>query len=115
MQGKVNENCYTMTFGGDYGYKDGADSMILSACAESIILSVLHAETMILSVHAEADAESMILSAHAESLVFSAHAIILSACASVCAESINSQRALRVSLNCLLDVSIFIFVMVTKN
>ncbi len=27
--------CYTMTFGGDYGYKDGTESMILSAGAES--------------------------------------------------------------------------------
>ncbi len=30
---------YAVTFGGDYGYKDGAESMILSACADSIILS----------------------------------------------------------------------------
>jgi hypothetical protein len=28
-----NENCYAMTFGGDYGYKDGAESIILSAGA----------------------------------------------------------------------------------
>ncbi len=28
-----------MTFGGDYGYKDGAESMILSVRTESIILS----------------------------------------------------------------------------
>ncbi len=34
-----NENCYAMLFGGDYGYKVGNESMILSACAESIILS----------------------------------------------------------------------------
>ncbi len=77
-----------MTFGGNYGYKEGAESLILSA---------LHSESMILSVQAEAHTESMILSAHAESMMLSAHAIILSACASVCAVSINSQRALRVN------------------
>jgi hypothetical protein len=33
-----------MTFGGDYGFKDRAESMTLSVCAESIILSV-HVET----------------------------------------------------------------------
>ncbi len=39
----------------------------------------------------------MILSAHTESMILSAHTIILSACASVCTESINSQRALIVN------------------
>ncbi len=71
--------------------------MILPAHGESIILSVLHAESMILSVHTEAHDESMILSAHAESMMLSVHAIILSACTSACAESINSQHALRVN------------------
>ncbi len=40
----ANENCCTMTFGGDMVSK-----MILSACAESIMLSMLPAESMILS------------------------------------------------------------------
>jgi hypothetical protein len=36
-----NENRYAMTFGGDYDFKDGAESMILPAPpAESMILSV---------------------------------------------------------------------------
>jgi hypothetical protein len=78
-QHRLDENHYTMTFGGDYGYKDGAESMILSA---------LHAESMMFSAHTEA---------HAESMILSAHAIIVSAFASVCAESITSQRALRVN------------------
>jgi hypothetical protein len=39
LQPLYNENCYAMTFGGDYGYNDGAESMILSAHAKSIILS----------------------------------------------------------------------------
>jgi hypothetical protein len=34
-----NENCYAMTFGGDYGYKDGTESIILSVCTERMILS----------------------------------------------------------------------------
>jgi hypothetical protein len=40
MGGSVGEVHYAMTFQGDYGYKDGAESIILSACgAESMILS----------------------------------------------------------------------------
>ncbi len=35
-----NENHYAMTFGGDYGYKDGAEIKILSVGSESMILSV---------------------------------------------------------------------------
>ncbi len=54
----VDENRYAMTFGGEYGFKDGAESMILSACAESIILSAGGTESMMLS----APSESMILS-----------------------------------------------------
>jgi hypothetical protein len=37
---KTNENCCAIMFGGNYGFKDGAESMILSALpVESIILS----------------------------------------------------------------------------
>jgi hypothetical protein len=43
-------NCYAMTFGGDYGFKDSTESMILSAHAESIILSAGGAESMMLLV-----------------------------------------------------------------
>jgi hypothetical protein len=43
-----NENCSAVTFGGDYGYKDGAERMILSVGAESMILSAC-AESIILS------------------------------------------------------------------
>jgi hypothetical protein len=39
-----------MTFGGDYGFKDGTESMIVSVRAESIILSVGGTESMMLSV-----------------------------------------------------------------
>ncbi len=53
-----NENCYAMTFGGDYGFKDGTESMILSARAESIILSASNTESIIPSAH---HAESKIL------------------------------------------------------
>ncbi len=42
------ENRYAMTFGGDYGYKDSAEIMILSAGAESMRLSA-QAESMVLS------------------------------------------------------------------
>jgi hypothetical protein len=75
-----------MTFGGDYGYKDGTVSIILSACTESIRLSA-HTESIILSalpakslILSAPPAESMILSAHAESMILSVHAesIILS-------------------------------------
>jgi hypothetical protein len=38
-----------MTFGGDYGFKDGTEIMMLSAPAESIILSAGNAESMMLS------------------------------------------------------------------
>ncbi len=88
-----------MTFGvGEYHYKDGAESMILSAPhAESMILSAPHTESMILSAHAEVHTQSMILSAHNESMILTVHAIILSSCPSVLAESIISQRVLRVS------------------
>ncbi len=86
-----------MTFGGDCDYKDGTESMILSACAESMILSVPHAESMILLVHTEAHAESMTLSVHNESMILSVHAIILSECTLASAESINSQRVLKVN------------------
>jgi hypothetical protein len=67
-----------MTCGGNYGYKHGAESMILSACVESMILSV-HAESIILSAP---PTESMILSARIESIILSAHyaeSMILSA------------------------------------
>ncbi len=40
MLPSVNENRYAMTFGGDYGFKDSAESMILSASAESMMLRV---------------------------------------------------------------------------
>ncbi len=93
----TNENSYTMTFGGDYGYKDGAESMILAECAKSIILLAPQTESMIISAHTEAHVESMILSVHAESMILSAHAIILSAYASTCVDSINSQHVLRVN------------------
>ncbi len=33
----IDENRYAMAFGGEYGYKDGAESMILSVGAESMI------------------------------------------------------------------------------
>ncbi len=37
---QINENCYALTFGGDYGFKDGAESIILSTGgAESMMLS----------------------------------------------------------------------------
>ncbi len=40
---------YAITFGADYGFKDSAESMILSVPpAESMILSVLPTESMIL-------------------------------------------------------------------
>jgi hypothetical protein len=55
-----NVNRCTMTFGGDYGFKDSAEIVILSACAESIILSAPPAESIILSAPS---AKSMILSA----------------------------------------------------
>ncbi len=55
-----DENGYAMTFEGDYGFKDGAESMILSVCTESVILSAPPAESMILSAP---PAESIILSA----------------------------------------------------
>jgi hypothetical protein len=42
------QNRYAMTFGGDYGFKDSTESIILSAHIESIILSVLLAESMML-------------------------------------------------------------------
>jgi hypothetical protein len=45
----VNENRYTMTFGGGYGFKDGAESMIHSAHVETIMLSAGGAESIILS------------------------------------------------------------------
>jgi hypothetical protein len=45
---ELHENCYAMTFGGDYHYKDDTESMMLSASAESMILSV-GTESMILS------------------------------------------------------------------
>jgi hypothetical protein len=48
-QHKRNENCYAMTFGGDYGFKDGTESMILSAHTESMILSAGGTESMMLS------------------------------------------------------------------
>jgi hypothetical protein len=38
-----------MSFGGDYGYKDGTESIILATCTESMILSA-RAESIILSV-----------------------------------------------------------------
>jgi hypothetical protein len=39
--GSAGEVRYAMTFRGDYGNKDGAESIILSACsADSMILSV---------------------------------------------------------------------------
>jgi hypothetical protein len=62
-----NEDRYTMTFGGDYGFEDSTESMILSAGgAESIILSAGRAESMMLSECAL----SMILSAPpAESMI----------------------------------------------
>ncbi len=58
----------TFAFGGDYGFKDGTESIIVSAHAESIILSLGGAESMMLSERAE----SMILSARAESIILSA-------------------------------------------
>jgi hypothetical protein len=84
----INEKCYAMTFGGDYGYKDGAESIIFSACTESIRLSA-HTESIILTappaeslILSAPPAESMILSAHAESMIMilsaRAESIILS-------------------------------------
>jgi hypothetical protein len=57
--GGWDENRYAKTFGGNYGFKDGVESMILSACTENIILSELPAESVILSAP---PTESMILS-----------------------------------------------------
>jgi hypothetical protein len=59
-------------------YKDGAESMILSALHIPSAHAEAHAEkSMILSVHAALYAERMILSAHnevhAESMILSAH------------------------------------------
>jgi hypothetical protein len=49
VHGNQYENCFSMTFGEDYGYKDSAESMILSAGTESMILSAC-AESIILSL-----------------------------------------------------------------
>ncbi len=46
--GSMKTASYAMTFGGDDGYKDGTESIILSVCAESMILSA-RAQSIILS------------------------------------------------------------------
>ncbi len=65
----VYENRYAMTFGRDDGFKDGAESIILSAPPTESIVLPAHAESIILSA---GGAESIRLSSGgAESMMLS--------------------------------------------